>query len=319
MPWIIGVDEAGYGPNLGPFVMSAVAFRVPEPLTAANLWEALQPAVRRHGERHGRDRLLIDDSKLVHAGAKPLRNLEAAVWPALCPDARPLSVADFLDRYCLKYLDELAAELWYAGGTGLPLQAAAEDWRTAAEHFHGTCCERQVQVGFVRSVIVCAKRFNELLDRYDSKGTVLAIALAELVRAAQQALPEDALYFFVDKHGGRNNYAPQLQPAFEDGVVMANEEGALRSVYRLQGAKRPVQLTIQPRAEADHLCVALASMLSKYVREVLMAQFNEFWQRHVPGLKPTAGYPTDATRFFADIRAAAARLGVPEAHLWRRK
>lgn len=148
---------------------------------------------------------------------------------------------------------------------------------------------------------------------------MLAIALAELVPHHQQALPEDALYFFVDKHGGRNNYAPQLQPAFEDGVVMANEEGALRSVYRLQGAKRPVQLTIQPRAEADHLCVALASMLSKYVREVLMAQFNEFWQRHVPGLKPTAGYPTDATRFFADIRAAAARLGVPEAHLWRRK
>ena len=32
MPWIMGLDEAGYGPNLGPFVMSLVAFRVPEPL-----------------------------------------------------------------------------------------------------------------------------------------------------------------------------------------------------------------------------------------------------------------------------------------------
>ena len=78
-------------------------------------------------------------------------------------------------------------------------------------------------------------------------------------------------------------------------------------------------MTIQPRADADHLCVALASMLSKYVREVLMEQFNQFWQRHVPGLKPTAGYPTDAVRFFADIGAAVTRLGVPVESLWRRK
>src|ERR1700728_3969850 len=32
MAWVLGVDEAGYGPNLGPFVMSAVACRVPDAL-----------------------------------------------------------------------------------------------------------------------------------------------------------------------------------------------------------------------------------------------------------------------------------------------
>ena len=34
MPWIVGLDEAGYGPNLGPFVMSLVAFRVPDAQTS---------------------------------------------------------------------------------------------------------------------------------------------------------------------------------------------------------------------------------------------------------------------------------------------
>lgn len=318
MPWIIGVDEAGYGPNLGPFVMSAVACRVPEALTTANLWQALHPAVRRHGERD-KQRLLIDDSKLVYSGARGLRNLETALWSALGPPILPFTVADLIDRFNLKYHEELAAECWYTGSTALPLAITPDDCQPVAERFRQTCAEREIQLGFVRSVIVCPRRFNDWIDRHDSKGAVLAIALAELLRAAQEACPEEALYFFIDKHGGRNNYAALIQPAFADGVVLANEEGMERSAYRLQGAKRPVQLTFQPRADADHLCVALASMLSKYLREVLMEQFNRYWQQHVPGLKATAGYPTDAVRFFADIKEAVARLGIPQETLWRQR
>ena len=53
-----------------------------------------------------------------------------------------------------------------------------------------------------------------------------------------------------------------------------------------------------------------ASMTSKYVRELAMELFNRFWQRHVPGLTPTKGYPEDAKRFRRDIaRAQEARDG----------
>jgi hypothetical protein len=55
------------------------------------------------------------------------------------------------------------------------------------------------------------------------------------------------------------------------------------------------------------------------VREVLMLEFNHFWQEHVPGLKPTAGYPGDAARFLEAIRPTLDRLGLKESAVWRRK
>ncbi len=58
-------------------------------------------------------------------------------------------------------------------------------------------------------------------------------------------------------------------------------------------------------------------MTAKYLRELSMAAFNEFWQRHVPDLKPTAGYPRDAERFHRQIAAAQRQLGIDDCQLWR--
>jgi hypothetical protein len=129
----------------------------------------------------------------------------------------------------------------------------------------------------------------------------------------------EALHVVIDKHGGRNRYAAMIQDALPGGFVAAVAEGRDHSRYQVIGLERPVEVTFEPRADVRHFCVALASMASKYLREVLMREFNDFWCGHVPGLKATAGYPGDAERFFAAIRPAAARLGIAEAALWRRK
>src|SRR5689334_20497672 len=69
MPWIVGIDEAGYGPNLGPLVQSAVAARVPDGVGC--LWQCLANGVRRAADPDD-GRVLIDDSKLVYAGPNGL-------------------------------------------------------------------------------------------------------------------------------------------------------------------------------------------------------------------------------------------------------
>jgi ribonuclease HII len=99
--------------------------------------------------------------------------------------------------------------------------------------------------------------------------------------------------------------------------VYAEEEGRHRSCYRVEGLDRPVHVTFMPKADVEHFTVSLASMVSKYVRELLMREFNAYWQKQVPGLKATAGYPLDALRYFDAIRPAMQKLGIAERAVWR--
>jgi hypothetical protein len=319
MPWVLGLDEAGYGPNLGPFVMSLVAFRVPEDLAAADLWDALAAAVCRGGcEDDGR--IVVDDSKAVYSSTGGLHALERGVLATLWRQpAAPAALRHLVEWLC-PHGGELAGEAWFRGDWALPAELPPEALPVAAMTFAESCAAAAVERGLVRSDVVCAPRFNALLDQHDSKGAVLAESMTALLRTALEQTPGDEpLRFVIDKHGGRNRYAALIQHALPDGAVIAREECMNRSAYRVVGLGREVELTFQPRADAEHFCVALASMASKYLREVLMLEFNRFWKQHVPDLKPTAGYPGDATRFFQTIRPAMDKLGLAEAAVWRRK
>jgi hypothetical protein len=65
------------------------------------------------------------------------------------------------------------------------------------------------------------------------------------------------------------------------------------------------------------MSVALASMLSKYLRETLMRRFNAFWRRYLPEVAPTAGYYGDGQRFLQDIELKRRELGITDELLIR--
>jgi hypothetical protein len=300
--------------------MTAVALRVPDDAGGGDLWQRLATAVRRDTDPDD-GRLLVADSKVVYSPTRGLRHLETAVLaahrPAECDDR--LSLERYVEALCASSHAALRRECWYSGATALPVAAEAGHSAEARARFAETCRGAGVSCGLVRGVVVCPDQFNALTEAAGSKGAVLHHGLAELVRACWHLEGDEPLTFFIDKHGGRNAYAALLQHAVPEGMVLAHQEGAGRSVYSVAGPRRAVRWTFQPRADAEHFSVALASMVSKYLRELLMGEFNRFWQEQVPGLKPTAGYPGDAQRFYETIRPAAQRLGIPEAVLWRRR
>ena len=302
--WVVGIDEAGYGPNLGPLVQAAVGLYLPDDDTPG--WETMKAVVRRSHEKAD-GRLLIDDSKKVYTRGG-LAALERGVAHALSWEAGTFK--EHLSRLLLPAcLADLKEESWFDGEELLPI--GTDEFRPLLPGFAS---------GLAVSNLVPTTLFNRVVDGSGSKGTVLACGLSALLVATRNIGSNgEPILFLCDKHGGRNFYAAMLQAAFPEGWVVVERESAAESRYRIEHLDRPITVTFRPRADGDSISVALASMVCKYLREVCMRQFNRFWAKQVPGIVPTAGYPLDAKRFYEQIKPAMAKLGLSEDQVWRKR
>jgi ribonuclease HII len=316
--FVLGTDEAGYGPNLGPLVVGACAWRVPDRAAAGRMYELLAAVVSAQADEEGK--LAIADSKRLYQPGCGLAQLERGVLAALL----------VLERRCSRWrdvwtvlaacgLDQLDALPWHAGYDELlPGDFCADELEPLARSFCSGCEAAGVRLAALAASATFPAEFNAAVGRCDNKAEVLSLTTLRLAGRMLAELPAGPAVVFCDKHGGRNRYAALLQEVFPDELVRVRRESAELSVYDVRAGERAVEFRFQPKGER-HLPTALASMTAKYLRELAMRPFNAFWQQHVPGLAPTAGYPGDSRRFWNEIRQAQTRLQIADDLLWRQR
>ncbi len=208
--------------------------------------------------------------------------------------------------------EELDCEPWFAGAD-LPLPASQDD--SLSDRWHERCCSQGIRLRSIRADVVLTRRFNAETRANDSKGRALSDISMRLLRhvwlecAGEE---HDAVLILADKHGGRNRYHEFLPTVFGDTFIRCMLESMEKSRYRVANA----EIRFETKSER-HLPVALASMVCKYLRELSMKLFNQYWAERQPGLKPTAGYPLDAGRFRDDIAVLQRQLGIDDEILWR--
>lgn len=200
----------------------------------------------------------------------------------------------------------------------LPLATTADDLARSTAQLADGCRSRGVRLVELRADVLSPRRFNDELANCGNKAEVLSLTTLRLARRLVDALPSADVIVACDKHGGRAHYAALLQHVFDSELVRVRKETAELSVYELHARGRSIEFRFLEKGERM-LPTALASMTAKYLRELAMRPFNTFWQRHVPGLRATAGYPTDAKRFHDDIRATQRKLQIDDRDLWRER
>ncbi len=323
MAILVGIDEAGYGPHLGPLVVAATAGKFHGDAAAdPNLWGALSGHVRKRPSGTS-SRVVICDSKVAYGG-RGVATLERAVLGFLAAmDTRPSSLAAFLAVTAVSGADQVggaAPRPWDSPQRlALPAATEAEEIRTAAKHLAEGLARLGASAAGLWVTVASPARFNRLIQTTRNKAAALFALTADLLTEVQNRWPHEPVHVTMDRHGGRRYYAGLLAAAFPMTGVETLEEARAVSRYCLHrgGSAAPVHLTIRTRCETWSLFTALASMAAKYVRELHMRQLNGYFQSLVPGLAPTAGYGLDAWRFLDDVAAAREAAGVPEAAVLR--
>ena len=277
---ILGTDEAGYGPNLGPLVVSLTTWEA----DANNLSLLFEP-LKIEGI------VLGDSKKLYHGGS--LAALETGVLVSLRSLKRDV----------------------------VPIANDVEKIDRLVSTFEEILKQHQVRLLDMQYRSIEPEEFNRLLDQFNSKGSLLSHVTLRLIADQLAKLPQNnagSVLVLCDKHGGRNRYLDILTECFAGEFFLVVQESRESSIYRLISEGRQWEFRFLAKGES-HLPIALASMLSKYHRELAMLRFSEFWRSHLPDLQPTAGYPEDAKRFKRQIAAVQERLGITDESLWRKR
>jgi len=293
--WLVGIDENGLGPRLGPLVVTGV-------LASADDESAVLRAARKP---RGRLAASLGDSKgLVGYGHSTLGEawvrtlLEkkgvSAPAPKSALEAISLYEEERLRDLCpgrtTPALSSLEDQCWESGTEGFG--ASDEEMKGAAAGVR-KLGEYGIHVHEVRTAILCTGRLNRLQSEGKTRLLADLGAMEELLVHFRKTAGGD-LDAVCGKVGGYDRYGEHFTK-LSHYLHTALEEKRKRAAYKFHGLGT---VAFVQDADASNLLVGLASLVGKWVRDLLMDRIVRYYQGAIPELPPASGYYNAVTERF---------------------
>jgi ribonuclease HII len=295
----IGVDENGLGARLGPLVVTAVLASVTE--QGARVISRRPP--KRLASDLGDSKQLVShkDVALGEAWARALVGPGASAPKDLFATLS-LEADEDLRAPCPRHVE---AQCWSPAKDNFV--AEAEDIERIRGHLSWWAA-RGVTVETVRCKVVCTKRLND--DKGAGRNRFISDlhAMEHLLLDLRRTAGDDVLAV-CGKVGGMADYSKFFGPlSMRLHSILA--QGAALSAYQFPGLG---EVRFVRDADAKDSLVMLASIVGKYVRELLMARISSHYDHGDLGVPGVSGYHDPVTaRFVLATRLLRKERRVPD-------
>ncbi|MEM9863078.1 MAG: hypothetical protein AAF938_15895 [Myxococcota bacterium] len=276
--YVLGADENGLGPQLGPLVATACCIEVPN-------YERVR--LRDLGAAIG-----VTDSKQSSAFGKMRRAEGFALALIERSEGRVPESVDALLELIGPGLSKLRlpcpggpteAQCWSLAMALPAFDGSLDEGRKLIDELEGA----SLRFHRIRTTLACAGVLNAEKAHGRSKVQVDLALFEALINDARATTSEDLLAI-CGMVGGIRAYARYFQH-LED----AEEYEA--QAYRVPGVG---DVRFEVKADDRHLPVAVASMVGKYVRELLMHRIVDYYRADDASLRRVSGYHDPSTKAF---------------------
>jgi hypothetical protein len=192
-----------------------------------------------------------------------------------------------------------------------PSHVEAQCWNTQGEAFEADdklvarvaadlekLATQGVDIVNLRSTVVCTRRINDAREGGRSRFDVDLHAMERMVLDARERY-QGELQAVCGKVGGYARYSSAFGPlAGRLHAIM--EEGAKRSAYSFPGIGT---IAFVRDADQNHLLVGMASMVGKWIREVMMTRIVRHYGYGEASAELASGYHDPVTDRFVEATA----------------